>query len=76
MLEECVPFSYIMVDKNPNRHDPSHIVTHRIQSSIIDFVDCLLKVRVPHSRSKWVTSLQVLSKMVLIPRNDKLLEFL
>ncbi|XP_028761883.1 protein PHYLLO, chloroplastic-like isoform X1 [Neltuma alba] len=64
MLDECVPFSYIMVDKNPNRQDPSHIVTHRVQSSIIGFVDFLLKARVPHSRSKWATSLQVLSQMV------------
>ncbi|KAI9091952.1 hypothetical protein K1719_027887 [Acacia pycnantha] len=64
MLDACVPFSYIMVDKNPNRQDPSHIVTHRIQSSIVAFVDCLLKARVPHSRSKWATSLQVLSQMV------------
>ncbi|XP_054809027.1 protein PHYLLO, chloroplastic isoform X2 [Prosopis cineraria] len=64
MLDESVPFSYIMVDKNPNRQDPSHIVTHRIQSSIVGFVDFLIKARVPHSRSKWATSLQVLSKMV------------
>ena len=64
MLDACVPFSYIMVDKNPNRQDPSHIVTHRIQSSIVGFVDFLLKARVPHLWSDWATPLQVLSKMV------------
>ncbi|KAI4357933.1 hypothetical protein L6164_001848 [Bauhinia variegata] len=64
MLEECVPFSYVMVDKHPHRHDPSHILTHRIQSSITNFVGCLLKVKVPRLRSQWSTSLLMLSKMV------------
>lgn len=64
ILEECAPFSYIMVDKHPLRHDPSHIVTHRIQTTIFDFVSCLLKATVPHSKSMWSISLQLLSKMV------------
>ncbi|XP_045833302.1 protein PHYLLO, chloroplastic isoform X1 [Trifolium pratense] len=64
ILEECAPFSYIMVDKHPFRHDPSHIVTHRIQTTIFDFVGCLLKATVSHSRSTWSSSLQLLSKMV------------
>ncbi|CAI8583568.1 unnamed protein product [Vicia faba] len=64
ILEECAPLSYIMVDKHPFRHDPSHIVTHRIQTTIFYFVGCLLKATVPHSRSMWITSLQLLSKMV------------
>lgn len=74
-LEECAPFSYIMVDKHPLRHDPSHIVTHRIQTTIFDFVGCLLKATVPHTRNMWSTSLQLLSKMVLISRNEKLFLF-
>ncbi|XP_050872280.1 protein PHYLLO, chloroplastic isoform X2 [Lathyrus oleraceus] len=64
ILEARAPFSYIMVDKHPFRHDPSHIVTHRIQTTIFYFVGCLLKATVPHSRSMWSTSLQLLSKMV------------
>ncbi|XP_057414973.1 protein PHYLLO, chloroplastic isoform X3 [Lotus japonicus] len=64
IIEECAPFSYIMVDKHPLRHDPSHIVTHRIQATIFDFVSCLLKDTVPYTRSMWSTSLQLLSKMV------------
>ncbi|TKY49620.1 PHYLLO protein [Spatholobus suberectus] len=64
ILEDCAPFSYIMVDKHPHRHDPSHIVTHRIQTSIFEFVGCLLKAEVPYKRSMWSTSLQLLSKMV------------
>ncbi|KAK7360716.1 hypothetical protein VNO77_02725 [Canavalia gladiata] len=64
ILEECAPFIYIMIDKHPHRHDPSHIVTHRIQTSIFEFVGCLLKAAFPHRRSMWITSLQLLSKMV------------
>ncbi|KAL2582256.1 hypothetical protein AAZV13_15G229700 [Glycine max] len=64
IIEDCAPFSYIMVDKHPHRHDPSHIVTHRIQTSIFEFVGCILKAAVPHTRSMWSTSLQLLSKMV------------
>ena len=71
MLEESAPFSYVMVEKHPRRHDPSHIVTHRIQSTIADFVGSLLKSRVPHMSSKWSTSLQTLSKMVINSRNEE-----
>ncbi|KAG4931825.1 hypothetical protein GLYMA_17G262200v4 [Glycine max] len=66
IIEDCAPFSYIMVDKHPHRHDPTQIVTHRIQTSIFEFVGCVLKAAVPHTRSLWSTSLQLLSKMVLI----------
>ncbi|XP_020225950.1 protein PHYLLO, chloroplastic isoform X3 [Cajanus cajan] len=64
ILEDCAPFSYIMVDKHPHRHDPSHIVTHRIQTSIFEFVGCVLKAAVPPTSSTWSTSLQLLNKMV------------
>ncbi|OIV93706.1 hypothetical protein TanjilG_16557 [Lupinus angustifolius] len=64
VLEECAPFSYIMVDKHPFRHDPSHIITHRIQTTIVDFVACLMKATVPRTVCMWGTSLQLLSKMV------------
>ncbi|XP_017425308.1 protein PHYLLO, chloroplastic isoform X3 [Vigna angularis] len=64
ILEDRAPFSYIMVDKHPQRHDPSHIITHRIQTSIFEFVGCLLKASVTNTRSMWGISLQLLSKMV------------
>lgn len=64
MLEACCPFSYIMVDKHPYRHDPSHIVTHRIQSTITEFAHYLLKVSFPRKTTRWHTFLQVLNMMV------------
>ncbi|KAA8532823.1 hypothetical protein F0562_033059 [Nyssa sinensis] len=64
MLEDCFPCSYIMVDKHPSRHDSSHIVTHRIQSTITQFTDCLLKAVIPPIRSKWSSFLRALDMMV------------
>ncbi|XP_077237681.1 2-oxoglutarate decarboxylase/hydro-lyase/magnesium ion-binding protein isoform X2 [Tasmannia lanceolata] len=64
MLEACSPCSYIMVDKHPNRHDPSHIVTHRIQSTITEFSDYLLRVHFPRKITKWSSFLQALNMMV------------
>ncbi len=65
MLEKCSPCSYIMVDKHPCRHDPSHIVTHRIQSTVVEFANCLLKARSPNKNSKWSSFLQILNMMVI-----------
>ncbi|KAL7171373.1 hypothetical protein ACSBR2_036094 [Camellia fascicularis] len=64
MLEDCFPCSYIIVENHPSRHDPSHIVTHRIQSSIVQFADCMLKAHIPQISSKWCGFLQVVDKMV------------
>ncbi|KAK9277137.1 hypothetical protein L1049_006676 [Liquidambar formosana] len=64
MLEECFPCPYIMVDKHPYRHDPSHIVTHRIQSTITEFADCIVKAQFPHMSSKWSIFLRALDMMV------------
>ncbi|KAM1722316.1 hypothetical protein ACFX11_021052 [Malus domestica] len=64
MLEDCFPCSYILVDKHPFRHDPSHIVTHRIQSSIVEFSDCLCKAGLPCMSKEWSTYLQTLNVMV------------
>ncbi|GLU04852.1 hypothetical protein SLE2022_219810 [Rubroshorea leprosula] len=63
-LEECFPCKYILVENHPCRHDPLHLVTHRIQSSIMEFVSHLLKVHVPHRINKWCGYLQGLNKMV------------
>lgn len=65
MLEECFPCSYIMVDKHPFRHDPSHIVTHRIHSTIVEFADYVLKAEFPHLSKEWSTYLQMLNVMVI-----------
>ncbi|OVA12536.1 Thiamine pyrophosphate enzyme [Macleaya cordata] len=64
MIEVCSPCSFILVDKHPYRYDPSHIVTHRIQSSITEFADCLLKVHFPRMTTKWRDFLQALNRMV------------
>lgn len=64
MLEECFPCSYILVDSHPFRYDPSHIVTHRIQSGIIKFANHLLKVEHPYERNGWSTYLRAVNLMV------------
>lgn len=64
MLEECFPLSYIMVDKHPCRHDPLHIVTHRIQNTIAEFSDCLFKTQFPPPSGKWSCFLHALNAMV------------
>ncbi|CAA7053570.1 unnamed protein product [Microthlaspi erraticum] len=60
VLEKCFPFAYILVDKHPCRHDPSHLVTHRVQSNIVQFAGCVLKSRFPWRRSKLHGHLQAL----------------
>nr|GMD80395.1 protein PHYLLO, chloroplastic isoform X2 [Ipomoea batatas] len=69
MLESCFPCSYIMVDKHPSRHDPLHIVTHRIQTTITRFANCLLKACVPHTGNQWRDFLQVLNTTVCNSKN-------
>ncbi|CAH2066254.1 unnamed protein product [Thlaspi arvense] len=64
MLEKCFPFAYILVDKHPCRHDPSHLVTHRVQSNIVQFADCVLKSRFPWRRSKLHGHLQALDGVI------------
>ncbi|XP_011009175.1 PREDICTED: protein PHYLLO, chloroplastic isoform X3 [Populus euphratica] len=64
MVEECFPCTYILVDNHPCRHDPSHFVTHRVQCSIHQFADSLMKAQFPHRNSKWCCFLRVLNTMV------------
>ncbi|XP_050226145.1 protein PHYLLO, chloroplastic isoform X2 [Mercurialis annua] len=64
MLEVCFPLSYILVDDHPFRHDPSHSVTHRVQCSILQFVDCLKKAQFIRRGSKWSDYLTALDRMV------------
>ncbi|KAL3510951.1 hypothetical protein ACH5RR_030352 [Cinchona calisaya] len=63
MLEHSFPFSYIMVDKHPRRHDPLHIVTQRIQSTVTEFTNYLLKASLPYLCSKWKGQLRALDMM-------------
>lgn len=69
MLEDCFPCSYVMVDKHPFRQDPSHIVTHRIQSSIVEFADYLCKAGFPHMSNEWSAYLRMLNAMVMDHKN-------
>ncbi|KAM6548265.1 hypothetical protein CsatB_019941 [Cannabis sativa] len=64
MLENCSPCSYIMVDNHPFRYDPSHIVTHRIQSSIIKFANYIMQVEFLQKRNKWSSYLHTVNLMV------------
>ncbi|KAI8539299.1 hypothetical protein RHMOL_Rhmol09G0170900 [Rhododendron molle] len=64
MLEDSFPCAYVLVENHPCRHDPSHIVTHRIQSTITQFSDCLLKANIPQISSKWCGFLKAVDKMV------------
>ncbi|KAB5538297.1 hypothetical protein DKX38_015830 [Salix brachista] len=63
MVEECFPCTYILVDNHPCRHDPSHFVTHRVQCSIRQFVDSLMKSQFSHKSNKWCFYLRALNTM-------------
>ncbi|ONK69405.1 uncharacterized protein A4U43_C05F22510 [Asparagus officinalis] len=63
-LEFSCPQSYILVDSHPCRHDPSYIVTHRVQSTVTEFTDVLLKVQVSKNASNWSLFLKALNMMV------------
>ncbi|KAG9133231.1 hypothetical protein Leryth_022093 [Lithospermum erythrorhizon] len=65
MLERFFPFSYILVDRHPSRHDPSHIITHRIQCDISQFANYLIKTFAPKIENKWRCFLEALEMMVL-----------
>ncbi|XP_038988053.1 protein PHYLLO, chloroplastic isoform X7 [Phoenix dactylifera] len=64
LLEFCSPSAYILVDKHPYRHDPSHIVTHRIQSTISEFADIILKIYIMRKPRKWSSFLKTLDMVV------------
>ncbi|KAK4430131.1 protein PHYLLO, chloroplastic [Sesamum alatum] len=65
MIEHCTPCPYIMVDDHPGRHDPSNIMTHRIQSTIAQFSDCLIKCCTPRVSKKWRELIRGLDMMSL-----------
>lgn len=63
-LDSCPPFVYIFVDKHPNRQDPSHLVTHRVQCSIVEFTDIALVEKSPKKGMKWGLFLKELNMIV------------
>lgn len=53
-----------MVDNHPFRYDPSHIVTHRIQSSIVKFANYLMQVKFLQ-KNGWTAYLHSVNLMVI-----------
>lgn len=64
LLEDCRPHAYMMVQNHPYRHDPSHILTHRIQASVVDFATVIREFCTPKEMGSWCKWLQVLNNMV------------
>lgn len=69
-LESCAPIPYILVDSHPYRHDPSHIVTYRIQSDVPEFVATMLEFQFSNKAKKWTCLLKEINSAVWgsIPR--------
>lgn len=63
-LESCFPSSYILIDTHPCRHDPSHVVTHRIQTSVAEFAASLCQFNLQRKTSRWQDILMVLNSVV------------
>ncbi|XP_062219458.1 protein PHYLLO, chloroplastic isoform X3 [Phragmites australis] len=63
-LESCFPSSYILIDRHPCRHDPSHVVTHRIQASVAEFAASLCQRTFQRKTSRWKDILMVLNSVV------------
>lgn len=63
-LESCFPSSYILIDTHPCRHDPSHVVTHRIQTSVAEFAASLCQCNLQRKTSRWQDILMVLNSVV------------
>ncbi|RLN09825.1 protein PHYLLO, chloroplastic isoform X1 [Panicum miliaceum] len=63
-LETCSPSSYILIDRHPCRHDPSHVVTHRIQASVVEFAASLCRCTFQRKTSRWTDILMVANSVV------------
>uniref|UniRef100_A0A0E0CMI0 Mandelate racemase/muconate lactonizing enzyme C-terminal domain-containing protein n=1 Tax=Oryza meridionalis TaxID=40149 RepID=A0A0E0CMI0_9ORYZ len=63
-LESCSPSSYILIDAHPCRHDPSHVVSHRIQATITEFAASLCQCNFQTKTSRWSDILMVLNSAV------------
>ncbi|KAJ4798965.1 2-succinyl-5-enolpyruvyl-6-hydroxy-3-cyclohexene-1-carboxylate synthase [Rhynchospora pubera] len=63
-LESCAPIPYILVDSHPYRHDPSHIVTYRIQSSVSQFVAIMFEFEFSKKATKWTCLLKEINSVI------------
>ncbi|XP_066321928.1 protein PHYLLO, chloroplastic-like isoform X5 [Miscanthus floridulus] len=63
-LETSFPSSYILIDRHPCRHDPSHVVTHRIQANVAEFAASLCRCTFQRKRSRWTEILTILNSVV------------
>ncbi|MFC2088484.1 thiamine pyrophosphate-dependent enzyme, partial [Calditrichota bacterium] len=57
-LQKYTPEKYILINENPNRYDPEHLVTNRIEANIQKFCEQLF----PHIQIK--TNTQWLNKII------------
>jgi 2-succinyl-5-enolpyruvyl-6-hydroxy-3-cyclohexene-1-carboxylate synthase len=63
-IEQHPPQNYVVVVNDGDRHDPSHLVSVRIEADLTDFCQQLCS-RLPNiSRSKWVDQLRVASDRI------------
>jgi 2-succinyl-5-enolpyruvyl-6-hydroxy-3-cyclohexene-1-carboxylate synthase len=51
----------VVVKDHPARHDPEHLVTHRVEASIAPFCEALLAGELPAGGGSWGKALQELS---------------
>ncbi|KAI5055725.1 hypothetical protein GOP47_0029246 [Adiantum capillus-veneris] len=63
-LETCQPSPYILVEEHPFRHDPSHLLTHRVHGSVIEFVTQLVLCSAPSQSRGYGKQLMLLSDVV------------
>ncbi|MCO5559536.1 hypothetical protein L7F22_013137 [Adiantum nelumboides] len=63
-LEACQPSPYILVEEHPFRHDPSHLLTHRVHGSVIEFVTQLVQCSAPSQSQAYGKQLRLLSDLV------------
>lgn len=68
LLEKCCPFSYIMVDKHPCRHDPSHIVSCNtgFRAQLQNLLIVYLNLAFPPLNSTWSIKLNALNTTVCL----------
>ncbi|CAH1416789.1 unnamed protein product [Lactuca virosa] len=64
MIQDSSPCQYILVDNHPNRHDPSHVITHRIQGHIRHFTNCVMRSCTTKINTQWTSFLCSVNMMV------------
>ncbi|KAL7603912.1 hypothetical protein Lser_V15G15247 [Lactuca serriola] len=64
MIQDSSPCQYILVDNHPNRHDPSHAITHRIQGHIRHFTNCVMRSCTTKINTQWTNFLCSINMMV------------